>query len=938
MTEAESIQLLDRLTEHSDYHTSVFLTYGADLAFFEEAILHPLRQKGCRNSLVFMDSERYTDTIDDLRGSVTWVGQRHILIPVGLGALQSFHPKLALLLGRERGRLLVGSGNLTFTGFGHNHEVFTCLDWTPDQPDLHGLFAITWKLVRAILQRWGHSEEGDAILNKAEYVADWLLSPAEPTTEMELFHTLEEPLIDQCSRALGGEAIERITVLSPFLDEAAHALSQLYSRFHPSELRLVLQHQRTVGNAQALQDLLQAGVPLKAFRFNDDKRYLHAKVYVFETAEASYILTGSANCTRAGWLSSCANGNVEVMLLRPAGSREHFASLLEGRIGSNPLSSLEEISIRRRQVPVSERDPAAIRLLEVTVAHELLSGDYRLSSPNEDVAGLQLRISTNPPTVVSLGDCDADSQSFEVHVPSSLRESLARPLSASLWGTDVEGSPIDLGCNELWVTNVPALRRAALATTADIFRIGDDLADMFISSDSEWRDFYDSLVSLLKLDLAELQQPKPKYSSTQSSEKSNAKPDAQGPETEILLADQWDDKDREDAEGIGAAVARESEICALLEYVHGRLPSAATDGEREREQPSGRRDKRRGRKWTPDRRVARRFTNLVNKYVRGLANVQYMQALPVIHTLSYYSVFQRIVWLLYDHRVIDAASFHELVTAINTGFFGPPDGDPPALCPAVGRHVQRTWSDDWRAAKVPLYALATVILPRGPRFKGHAGEPAGEELVGPVRDTGKQDLRVLCGLAAVVGVSWVKGDVQVLAQEAAEVYKSNSNDFASQLTDYVENNLSHVDRILEKWSRRATIALGKTNHPDTERLLRRARVDYAVGRYDVLQCLQATDAQIRLCSDLIFWTTRAGDVVSSRQWGVTLVDLLVAQGNGPEAARAMFGQGEALFLGQEREEAANVLRRACLLAERLGDGKLASKCERFLGYTEFFLR
>ena len=77
---------------------------GIDLAFYEEAVLYPLRRSGCRNHVVFVDAHRYNDTLTDLRGSVTSVGRRYILIPISLGSLQAFHPKLILLLGRERGR------------------------------------------------------------------------------------------------------------------------------------------------------------------------------------------------------------------------------------------------------------------------------------------------------------------------------------------------------------------------------------------------------------------------------------------------------------------------------------------------------------------------------------------------------------------------------------------------------------------------------------------------------------------------------------------------------------------------------------------------------------------------------------------------------------------------------------------------------------------
>lgn len=943
MTEPESMRLLDKLTEHPDFHTGIFFTYGADLAFFEEAILHPLRQNGCRNNLVLMDARRYADTIGDLRGSVTWVGRRYILIPVDLGPLQSFHPKLALLLGRERGRLLIGSGNLTFTGFGHNHEVFTCLDWTPDESNLQDLFAQTWDLVKAILQEWGHSSEAGTILNKAEYVADWLLSPAEPTTEIQLFHTLEEPLIDQCSRALSSEVIERITVLSPFLDDAAHALSELFSRFYPSELRLVLQDQRTVGNVHALEDLLRAGVPLEVYRFSDTERYLHAKVYVFETADASYVLTGSANCTRAGWLSACTTGNVEVMLLRRADSRQHFASLLEGRIASTAVASLGEINIRREQLPGPESGPPIVHLLDVSVVGGMLSVDFRVSSSLEGVAGLQLRLSTTPPAFIPLGDYGTDSPTVQTPIPPELQEPLRHPLSASVWGIDPEGCPVDLRCNELWITNVDALHRETRGVSTDIARTGDYLAEMLLISENEWRDLYDSLIPLIKLDIAQLKRQEGTYTAKSPDRKTKAKRDAEEQEVEIRLVDKVDEMAAQEMEQIGAAVTRESEFYAFFEYVRSRLPGAARDKTGEAKPPSKPRVRRRGRKWTPSERMGRRFVNLVEKYIRSLTNVEYMQTLHVLYTLAYYIVFQRMVWLLLQHDVIDVGKFVQLVTSINSGFFGAPDEKPPALCPRLSRHMQRVWRDDWRTTEVPSYALASVVLTEYPVSKPLVpepldGEPKDDEREARVHGTHKQNRRVLCGIASVMGISWLRRDCEILARQVSEVYNQDGNTFALQMMDHVEHSLSSIEATLDDWTRRVTIALGEIDDPHLRGHLCRARVDYGLARYDVLAYLKDVETQARLCSDLIFWMRRAGDSDAAKGWSETLVNLLEGQGKGHEAAQALFYQGRAHFLDQEHEEAATILRQALLLAERLGDIKLSGWCEQFLGHTEFFLQ
>ena len=82
----------------------------------------------------------------------------------------------------------------------------------------------------------------------------------------------------------------------------------------------------------------------------------------------------------------------------------------------------------------------------------------------------------------------------------------------------------------------------------------------------------------------------------------------------------------------------------------------------------------------------------------------------------------------------------------------------------------------------------------------------------------------------------------------------------------------------------------------------------------------------------------AGDNEAAGEWSSHLVDLLQKQGKGHEAAASMLRGGKALFFNGEYEDAANILRQASLLSERLGDIELREVCEKFLEYTEFFLR
>ena len=166
MSEPTQIQILKAVEAYKDFRTAIFFSYGVNLPFFEEGLIRSLWQDNCRTNLVYVDAARYADTITDWRDQVAWVGQRYLLVPVELGHLQSFHSKMILLLGPERGRLLLGSGNLTFSGLGVNQEIFTCLDWTPQAPEHQAIFQQAWQLVHQVQANWGPIDLANKLLNK----------------------------------------------------------------------------------------------------------------------------------------------------------------------------------------------------------------------------------------------------------------------------------------------------------------------------------------------------------------------------------------------------------------------------------------------------------------------------------------------------------------------------------------------------------------------------------------------------------------------------------------------------------------------------------------------------------------------------------------------------------------------------------------------------
>jgi len=137
--------------------------------------------------------------------------------------------------------------------------------------------------------------------------------------------------------------------------------------------------------------------------------------------------------------------------------------------------------------------------------------------------------------------------------------------------------------------------------------------------------------------------------------------------------------------------------------------------------------------------------------------------------------------------------------------------------------------------------------------------------------------------------------------------------------------------------REVVLSIAETEEDGSEEFYRKARADYRLGQYCLFEVIGDVEAQTKLCSDLIFWLQRVGELELAQQFQNKLVELLTSQGNSDELAKALYRQGRQLFFNGKHEDAANLLRQFALLAEQLEDGELVGYCYQYLGYTEFFL-
>jgi len=306
--------------EASPPSRSLFMTYCTSLPFFERDILPYLQLVGDGRVTVLLDCAQYEASFSDF---VRGAGTRYRVHPVRLPRKSAnFHPKLYLLMDGSKVDLLVGSANLTPSGFGLNVEIIDQLTMSNERQEEAAAIAQYAAMLRLLPALDPHLPE--QVVMEIEKIANQVgrfgATRAESIAGPWFLHTIEETLLAQVSRLIPPPEIKQITAISPFFDDRSQAVLELAETYDKATIRLIKDAQPDSLNGQALTKL-GSRITVEEFgRLGDEeKRRLHAKLLVLQSNSDEWVVSGSANLTRSAWLSSAMSsnsGNVEAVVVR----------------------------------------------------------------------------------------------------------------------------------------------------------------------------------------------------------------------------------------------------------------------------------------------------------------------------------------------------------------------------------------------------------------------------------------------------------------------------------------------------------------------------------------------------------------------------------------------------------------------------------------------
>ncbi len=326
---SERISIIEEIKK-GGYEASLITTFNAYLPFYEEVVLRKLIGQGVQHNVVLMDSAQCSQSISNHPPRLA--GRHYSLVPISSPG--AFHPKVILLLGRNKGALLVGSHNLTLSGFGYNRELTNMIRVQgKDDPEAIAVTQAVWRQVLGWVEAQGDNLPGhlSEMVLKLKDFAPWLGEQQEelPATCRPLSTQSGDPsLWDQFRENFNGIA-DQVLVSGAFFDGQLSFLKRVQQDLNPKSI--------TVGiDPKTVQ--VPSGKELPGVSFvnasslgNDETEsgstgYLHAKSLAVRTVDGDfYLATGSANPSAPAWLRPGVTGNTEVMLLRRGPEAEEAA-------------------------------------------------------------------------------------------------------------------------------------------------------------------------------------------------------------------------------------------------------------------------------------------------------------------------------------------------------------------------------------------------------------------------------------------------------------------------------------------------------------------------------------------------------------------------------------------------------------------------------------
>lgn len=289
------------------YHSCILTSYSFDFYFFEMQVMRYLRSANVRNVNVYIDGHYYSELLNQSSGAEMQISAGYSLYPYFHSSV--FHPKVWMFFGHKEGLLIIGSGNLTYSGNGNNDEIWGAFHYDLKNTQHGAIFSSAWNYMCYLTKDSKgiiHEKTNNWIINDTPWLQDLPVADdnsfvrISKNKEVKLLYNSKKSTIWQgLTKLLNNEKVTEVVAISPFYDTSGITLSHIYEQFRPSVIKVIIEESGQLP-VKMKDD--------KHFSFHDwsetgfsEPSKLHAKILFLKTKKnINYCLLGSANITSAG--------------------------------------------------------------------------------------------------------------------------------------------------------------------------------------------------------------------------------------------------------------------------------------------------------------------------------------------------------------------------------------------------------------------------------------------------------------------------------------------------------------------------------------------------------------------------------------------------------------------------------------------------------------
>lgn len=298
------------LVRGSPWNSVAFTTYALSLSFFEAVVLDALVRGGGRNALILSDPEGVRAGLSEQ--GARRAGRDYEIEPVAC-TTGVFHPKIGAFFADNDAHLLIGSGNLTFGGWGGNLETVEHLhpSFAADAfDDTADFFELLTEDPIVVMDAAAQCHQIAAALRRST-------QGQSRSGSIRLAHSVGGSVAADIRRYvddLGGAT--RLTIVSPFYDLTGRGIEALAEALGCSDIRLYAHPWGTVRGARSINWPFDCAHPFQAVNvadgYGEDRRLLHAKTFEIQCRRGRLLVSGSANATEPGLFGR----NIEASVIR----------------------------------------------------------------------------------------------------------------------------------------------------------------------------------------------------------------------------------------------------------------------------------------------------------------------------------------------------------------------------------------------------------------------------------------------------------------------------------------------------------------------------------------------------------------------------------------------------------------------------------------------